>query len=88
MMIDDYKDKLDQLLGRMTTEQVRQVCRFAQFIYEDQEPEGMRANEDPAERYQEFTQWCQAKGIDLGTVESWEQDVESKTAPNAPGSGS
>lgn len=75
MVIDDYKDKLDQLLGRMTTEQIRQVLRFAQFVYEDQEPEGMYAKEDPGTRYQEFTQWCQAKGIDLGTVEQWSQDT-------------
>jgi len=74
-MIDDYKDKLDQLLGRMTTEQVRQVLRFAQFVYEDQEPEGMYAREDPATRYQEFAQWCQTQGIDLGTVEQWGQNT-------------
>ena len=75
MMIDDYKDKLDQLLGRMTTEQVRQVLRFAQFIYEDQEPEGMYAKEDPTTRYQEFAQWCEAKGIDLGTMDVWSQET-------------
>jgi hypothetical protein len=78
MMIDDYKDKLDQLLGRMTAEQIRQVLRFAQFIYEDQEPEGTRAMEDPAERYQEFAQWCQSTGIDLGTVATWEKDVAGR----------
>ena len=41
-------DKLEQLLGRMTTEQVRQVYKFAQFVYEDQEPEGMDAKGDVA----------------------------------------
>ena len=69
--LDDYKDKLEQLLGRMTTEQVRQVYKFAQFVYEDQEPEGIYARQDAAERYQDFAQWCQSAGIDLGTVDTW-----------------
>ena len=78
-MIDDYLDKLNQLLGRLTTEQVRQVYRFAQFIYEDQEPEGMQAREDPAARYQEFVQWCQSSGIDLGAMSQWGTDASSET---------
>ena len=69
--LDDYKDKLEQLLNRMTTEQVRQVYKFAQFIYEDQEPEGMYAREDVAERYQDFAQWCQSAGIDVAGVDAW-----------------
>jgi hypothetical protein len=76
-MVDDYVDKLNQLLGRMTTEQVRQVCRFAQFIYEDQEPEGMQSREDPAQRYQEFVKWCQSSGIDLTGMSQW--DTEAQT---------
>jgi hypothetical protein len=84
-MIDDYLDKLNQLLGRLTTEQVRQVYRFAQFIYEDQEPEGMQAREDPAERYQEFVKWCQSSGIDLGTVGQWGTDANGKTIQTAVG---
>jgi len=86
-MMDDYADKLTQLLTRMTTEQVRQVLRFAQFIYEDQEPEGMHAREDPIARYQEFTQWCQARGIDPGTLEGWGKDASGKTIQTAPGDG-
>jgi hypothetical protein len=84
-MIDDYVDKLNQLLGRMTTEQVRQVLRFAQFVYEDQEPEGMHATEDPAARYQEFVKWCQSSGIDLGTVSQWGVDANGKTILTATG---
>ena len=76
-MVDDYVDKLNQLLGRMTTEQVRQVCRFAQFIYEDQEPEGMQSREDPAVRFQEFVKWCQSSGIDLAGVSQWGTDVQA-----------
>jgi hypothetical protein len=79
-MIDDYVDKLSQLLGRLTTEQVRQVLRFAQFIYEDQEPEGMHTREDPVARYQEFAQWCQAHGIDPGSMDSWGKDASGRTA--------
>jgi predicted RNA-binding protein (virulence factor B family) len=82
-MIDDYVDKLNQLMGRMTTEQVRQVLRFAQFIYEDQEPEGMHTTEDPAVRYQEFAKWCQSSGIDLGTVTHWGVDANGKTIQTA-----
>ena len=78
-MIDDYLDKLNQLLGRLTTEQVRQVYRFAQFIYEDQEPEGIQARGDPAERYQEFVKWCQSSGIDLGAMSQWSADANDKT---------
>ena len=84
-MMDDYADKLTQLLSKMTTEQVRQVWRFAQFIYEDQEPEGMHANEDPAVRYQEFAKWCQSSGIDLGTVNEWGVDANGKTIQTASG---
>ncbi len=80
-MIDDYLDKLNHLLGRLTTEQVRQVYRFAQFIYEDQEPEGMQSREDPAERYQEFAKWCQSSGIDLGAMGQWSADASVETAP-------
>ena len=76
-MVDDYVDKLNQLLGRMTTEQVRQVCRFAQFIYEDQEPEGMQSREDPTQRYQEFVKWCQSSGIDLAGMSQWDPDVQA-----------
>ena len=76
-MVDDYVDKLNQLLGRMTTEQVRQVCRFAQFIYEDQEPEGVQSREDPAQRYQEFVKWCQSSGIDLAGVSQWSTDGQA-----------
>ena len=76
-MVDDYVDKLNQLLGRMTTEQVRQVCRFAQFIYEDQEPEGMQSGEDPAQRYQEFVKWCQSSGIDLTGMGQWDTEVHA-----------
>jgi hypothetical protein len=79
-MMDDYADKLTQLLSKMTTEQVRQVWRFAQFIYEDQEPEGMRASDDPVARYQEFVQWCQARGIEPTTLDSWGKDANGKTA--------
>lgn len=77
-MVDDYADKLNQLLGRMTTEQVRQVYRFAQFIYEDQEPEAARSSEDPAKRYQEFAQWCKANAIDLGAVDTWTQEMAKR----------
>lgn len=84
-MIDDYVDKLNQLLGRLTTEQVRQVYRFAQFIYKDQEPEGMQAREDPAVRYQEFVKWCQSSGIDLGTVSQWSADASGKTIQTVEG---
>jgi hypothetical protein len=76
-MVDDYVDRLNQLLGRMTTEQVRQVCRFAQFIYEDQEPEGVQSREDPAQRYQEFVKWCQSSGIDLAGMSQWDTDVQA-----------
>jgi hypothetical protein len=82
-MIDDYVDKLNQLLGRLTTEQVRQVYRFAQFIYEDQEPEGMQSREDPAERYQEFAKWCQSSGIDLGAVKQWDGVADGETVQAA-----
>lgn len=82
-MLDDYVDKLNQLLARMTAEQVRQVLRFAQFVYEDQEPEGMYAQEDPAVRYQEFAQWCQSSGIDLGVVGKWGVDADGKTVQTA-----
>jgi hypothetical protein len=84
-MIDDYLDKLNQLLGRLTTEQVRQVYRFAQFIYEDQEPEGMQAREDPAERYQEFVKWCQSSGIDLDAMSQWSTDASGKTIQTVAG---
>ena len=84
-MVDDYVDKLNQLLGRMTTEQVRQVCRFAQFIYEDQEPEGMQSREDPAARYQEFVTWCQSSGIDLATMSQWSADANGKTVQTVTG---
>jgi hypothetical protein len=80
-MIDDYVDKLNQLLGRLTTEQVRQVYRFAQFIYEDQEPEGMQSREDPARRYQEFARWCQSSGIDLGAMNQWSADAGGEAVP-------
>ena len=76
-MVDDYVDKLNQLLGRMTTEQVRQVWRFAQFIYEDQEPEGMQSREDPAERHREFAKWCESSGIDLAGMSQWDTDVQA-----------
>ena len=69
-MVDDYIDKLSQLLGRMTTEQVRQVYRFAQFIYEDQEPEALKSQEDTNARSQEFEQWCKSHGIPLTPVQS------------------
>ena len=82
-MLDDYADKLAQLLSRMTTEQVRQVLRFAQFIYEDQEPEGMHAGEDPVARYQEFVRWCQAQGIEPATLEGWGKDADGKTVQTA-----
>jgi hypothetical protein len=84
-MIDDYRDKLNQLVGRMTTEQVRQVLRFAQFIYEDQEPEGTQSGQDPAQRYQEFAQWCQTQGIDLGSVEVWSKDTIKPAPPAGEG---
>ena len=84
MMMDDYTDKLSQLLARMTTEQVRQVLRFAQFIYEDQEPEGTHAHEDPVERYQDFARWCQSSGIDLSKVGSWGKDASGKTIQTTP----
>ena len=84
-MMDDYADKLAQLLGRMTTEQVRQVLRFAQFIYEDQEPEGMRAQEDPISRYQEFARWCQACGIEPNALDGWGKDASGKTIQTAVG---
>jgi hypothetical protein len=86
-MLDDYVDKLNQLLARMTAEQVRQVLRFAQFVYEDQEPEGMYAQEDPAARYQEFVKWCQSSGIDLSVVGKWGVDAEGKTVQTAAGDG-
>jgi hypothetical protein len=84
-MMDDYVDKLAQLLGRLTTEQVRQVLRFAQFIYEDQEPEGMRSRDDPVARYQEFAQWCQAHGIDPGAMDGWGRDADARTIQTAAG---
>jgi len=78
-MLDDYADKLAQLLSKMTTEQARQVWRFAQFIYEDQEPEGMHAGDDPVARYQEFARWCQARGIEPATLDGWGKDAGDKT---------
>jgi hypothetical protein len=84
-MREDYLDKLEQVLGRMTTEQVRQVLRFAQFVYEDQEPEGTESREDPAARFQEFSQWCQTCGIDPGALDRWVQDASSITAQTALG---
>jgi hypothetical protein len=78
-MLDDYADKLAQLLSKMTTEQVRQVWRFAQFIYEDQEPEGMHASDDPVARYQEFARWCQARGIEPATLDGWGKDARDNT---------
>ena len=84
-MREDYIDKLEQVLVRMTTEQVRQVLRFAQFIYEDQEPEGAESREDPAVRYQEFARWCQACGLDPGTLDGWNQSADSITAQAALG---
>ena len=78
--LDDYKDKLEQLLGRMTTEQVRQVYNFAQFVYEDQEPEGMYAKQDVAGRYQDFAKWCQSAGIDLGSVAAWSEEAAGSPA--------
>jgi len=84
-MREDYLENLAQVLGRMTTEQVRQVLRFAQFVYEDQEPEGTESREDPAARYQEFAQWCQACGLDPGALDGWGQDAGSITAQDALG---
>ncbi len=75
MTMDDYVAKLNQLVERMTVEQVRQVMRFAQFIYEDQEPEDIRARQNPVERYQEFSQWAQTRGIDLSGMDSWVKDT-------------
>jgi hypothetical protein len=69
----------------MTTEQVRQVLRFAQFIYEDQEPEGMQTREDPAVRYQAFATWCQSSGIDLGAMSQWGADASGETIQTAGG---
>ena len=86
-MREDYLDNLAQVLGRMTTEQVRQVLRFAQFIYEDQEPEGSESREDPAVRYQEFAQWCQSCGLDPGTLEGWSRGGDGATAQTALGDG-
>ena len=84
-MLDDYKDTLEQLLGKMTAEQVRQVCKFAQFVYEDQEPEGTYAKEDATERYQDFAKWCQSTGIDLGTVDTWGKETAGSPAQAAGG---
>jgi len=84
-MLDDYKDKLEQLLGKMTTEQVRQLYKFAQFVYEDQEPEGTFAKEDVAERSQDFAKWCQSTGIDLGTVDTWGKETAGSPAQAAGG---
>lgn len=81
-MREDYLDRLTQVLGRMTTEQVRQVLRFAQFVYEDQEPEGAESREDPALRYQEFARWCQACGLDPDLLDGWGQNAGSTTAQN------
>ena len=84
-MVDDYADKLAQLLSKMTTEQAHQVWRFAQFIYEDQEPEGMHASDDPVARYQEFARWCQARGIEPAALESWGKDANGKAVQTAAG---
>ena len=84
-MLDDYADKLSQLLSKMTTEQVRQVTRFAQFIYEDQEPEGTRADDNPVARYQEFVQWCQARGIEPTALDSWGKDAGDPPNQTATG---
>ncbi len=85
MITDDYIDKLNRLLERMTTEQVRQVLRFAQFIYEDQEPEGVESREDPAERYQDFSQWAATRGIDLSGMEGWGRDASGNVIATPEG---
>ncbi len=78
-MTDEYLVKLNQLLERMTAEQVRQVLRFAQFIYEDQEPENTLSYDDPANRTQEFAQWAQSVGLDLGEMNGWSGDTAGRT---------
>ncbi len=74
-MMDDYVAKLNELIEHMTSEQVRQVLRFAQFIYEDQEPDDTCSREDPAARSQEFSKWAQSRGIDLSGMEGWGRDA-------------
>ncbi len=71
MTTDEYMMKLSQILEQMTGDEIRQVWRFARFVHEDQEPEVKQARDDPIKRYQEFVQWAQANGIDLGEMDGW-----------------
>ncbi len=70
----DERDKLAAVLDKLDGDHVRMLARFAEIMAEEQKADPIHDMTDVRVRYEQFTRWCAANGLDLAAVEAWVQE--------------
>ena len=77
----DDTDKLAAVIEKLSSAQIREVIRFAEFITHDEPPDDLHDQSDVRARYAEFKEFCQASEVDLDSIEAWVQETTSQLKP-------